>query len=124
MAMIKIRNAKHEYKVQGNFNFSAKKEILKNGDEVIVLRGQLVTHKYIDDIKELESQRYLLKNVEVIEENFGTNDFSVLYRFIAGNYIVKGGISNLKDEMIKEIESALYKDESSLEWEGEDDIWK
>ena len=76
--------------------------------------------EYIEDIKEIESARYLLKDVDVYREVFGTDDFNILYEFRLledRGIIVKLG--NMPDNKIREIKSEEYGDEMSKKWDGD-----
>lgn len=82
MAKIKITNDKNEeILVNGRMTFKVSKAIDNDGEDLIICLGQLTTHKYFEEIRKIETDRYILENVEVTDETFGTNDFDILYDF-------------------------------------------
>jgi hypothetical protein len=85
---------------------------IENINGKLVCVGNLITHRYFEDIMKLESERYVFTNVEIIRESFGSNDFNILYTFTAGDWTIKGGETNLPEEVIKEIELQLYAEEN------------
>lgn len=70
--------------------------------------GALATHYYFEEIKNIETYRYELKNVEVIEEIFGSDDFDIVYNFKAESMIVKNNFTNLSEKEIEDIEKNIY----------------
>ena len=80
MAKIKITDGNNEvFEVNGRMTFKVSKAFDDVGDEIMVCLGQLTTHKYFEEITKIESDRFVLENVEVTDETFGTNDFNILY---------------------------------------------
>ena len=121
MAQIKITTSDRKtLNVKGRLTFTT--ELLKDeeGMEYIRVEGQMVTHKYIDDIFKIETHRYLLSDIEVYKETFGSDDFNILYEFIAKDYTIKNGATNLSNELIEEIEKEMYASDDSKLWEGDD----
>ena len=94
---------------------------LEVNEEYILVRGQMVTHKYIEDIFKIETHRYLLSDIKVYRETFGSDDFNILYEFEAKDYTIKNGATNLSNELIEEIEKELYALSDSNRWEGDDE---
>lgn len=122
MAQIKITTGNRKtINVKGNLTFTT--ELLRNevNEEYILVRGQMVTHKYIEDIFKIETHRYLLSDIKVYRETFGSDDFSILYEFEAKDYTIKNGATNLSNELIEEIEKELYALSDSNRWEGDDE---
>ena len=62
------------------------------------INGILAIHDYIDDIYEIESERYLLRDVSVYKESFGSNEYMILYHFIAEDLKIK---EDILDDNIK-----------------------
>ena len=121
MAQIKIMTSDRKtLNVKGRLTFTT--ELLKDeaGMEYIRVEGQMVTHKYIEDIFKIETHRYLLSDIEVYKETFGSDDFNILYEFIAKDYTIKNGATNLSNELIEEIEKEMYASDDSKLWEGDD----
>lgn len=79
------------------------------------INGILAIHDYIDDIYEIESERYLLKNVSVYKESFGSNEYMILYHFIAEDLKIK---EDMLDDDIK-----WLIEEESIEREIKDREW-
>lgn len=82
MAKLLITTDENEViEVQGRMTFKISKVQTDDGD-ILIASGQLSMHNYIEGIVGIESARYKLTNVEIVEEVFGTNDFNILYEFI------------------------------------------
>lgn len=79
------------------------------------INGILAVHDYIEDIETIESERYLLKNVSVYKESFGSNEYMILYHFIAEDLTVK---EDVLDDDIK-----WLIEEESIEREIKDHEW-
>lgn len=116
MAQLKIISGKKSYNVKGRFTFETNL-VEKNGNEEIVVSGALSTHKYLDDITQIESNRYIVKNIKVYNEVFGSEDFNILYNFTADDYEIKGGETNLPLDIEEELERTLHQEDDSLMWE-------
>lgn len=108
MSKIKINNNEI---VNGNLSISRG---LTNDDE-IVIAAILATHKYFEDITEIETERYHLTDVKIIKEDFGSNDFNIQYTLSAEDLDIKGGVTNLSEKVIDIIEQELYKEEYSID---------
>lgn len=108
MAKIKITDGNNEvFEVNGRMTFKVSKAFDDVGDEIMVCLGQLTTHKYFEEITKIESDRFVLENVEVTDETFGTNDFNILYDFQVNNF----GWSIKEDYLSQEAINAIEKDE-------------
>lgn len=121
MAQLKITTKDRKaIKVNGNVTFEA--ELIEvNEEERIQITGKMMTHKYIEEIEKIETHRYILTGIEVWRETFGSDDFNILYEFVANDYIVKNGLTNLGNDLIEEIEASIYEDSTSNLWEGDDE---
>lgn len=82
-----------------------------NDDGNITISGQLLTHRYIEDINSISSERYELKDVFVHSEEFASNDPMIRYEFFAEAVNIIGGESNLPLDVIDEIEKEYFKEE-------------
>lgn len=80
----------------------------------INIGGQLSTHRYVDEITTIETDRYKISGVSVFQESFGSEDFDILYLFTATKLVVKGGESHLKENKIKEIETSKYNTDGGV----------
>lgn len=71
----------------GALNYSISKVKEKNDYELdtenILIEGIMVTEYYTQDIRKIETARYLLDNVEVEKEEFGSKEDNIVYRFKA-----------------------------------------
>lgn len=112
MAKIKITNDKNEeILVSGRMTFKVSKAMDENGDDIMICLGQLTTHKYFEEIQKIETDRFILENVEVTDETFGTNDFDILYEFQVHNFGWTIKENYLSEETIKTIEEEEYKND-------------
>lgn len=80
-------------------------EMRQNDDGSIVTEGILKMHEYVEEIVQIESIRYLIKDVEVYSESFGSSDDFILYYFRGDSVVVK----NVKTISDKEIRKKLIK---------------
>lgn len=112
MAKIIITNDNNEeIQVEGRMTFKVSKAIKEDGTETMICLGQLATHKYFEEITKIETDRFILENVEVTDETFGTNDFNILYEFEVHNYGWTIKEDYLSKKTIKRIELEEYKDD-------------
>lgn len=75
---------------EGAFSFSVTMdESVKPA--VITISGVLTADKYFEEITKIENDRYILRNVHVFQESFGSDDNTYGYAFTAGSYIRKAG---------------------------------
>ena len=112
MAKIIITNDNNEeIQVEGRMTFKVSKAIKEDGTDTMICLGQLATHKYFEEITKIETDRFILENVEVTDETFGTNDFNILYEFEVHNYGWTIKEDSLSEETIKKIELEEYKDD-------------
>lgn len=108
MAKIKINK---EHIVNGKLSISRTLNETKDG---FIITGVLATHLYLEDIKSLESSRYIVKDIEVYQESFGSDDYDIYYNFTAGVFklkdVIKEGIGTiLYSDEIEMIETEMYK---------------
>ena len=112
MAKIIITNDNNEeIQVEGRMTFKVSKAIKEDGTDTMICLGQLATHKYFEEITKIETDRFILENIEVTDETFGTNDFNILYEFEVHNYGWTIKEDYLSEETIKKIELEEYKDD-------------
>lgn len=105
MATIKINNS-IEVKGKVSFRHSIYLDEERNEWKDDGISGTLVSHKYIDDIHTIETDRYLISGCTVHTESFGSDDFNIIYDFIADDCIVKD--DPLSEEDVKKIEDEKY----------------
>lgn len=80
----------------------------------IVIQGSFATHKYFEEIKNIETYRLKISGIEVLEEIFGSDDFDIIYNFIAKNIEMKNsGVTYTEDE-IEVVEKTLYDNEGYI----------
>lgn len=112
MAKIIITNDNNEeIQVEGRMTFKVSKAIKEDGTDTMICLGQLATHKYFEEITKIETDRFILENVEVTDETFGTNDFNILYEFEVHNYGWTIKENYLSEKTIEKIELEEYKDD-------------
>lgn len=83
----------------------------KDENDNIIIEGSIATHFYIEEINTVETYRYSLTGIDVIEEIFGSDDFDIVYNFIARELQVKNNMSDLSTNEIIEIEKNIYGNE-------------
>lgn len=77
----------------------------------IIISGELLTHRYIEEITSIETERYIFEDVCVHCEEFASNDFMIRYEFFANSMSVVGHESNLPLDVINEIEKEYFQSE-------------
>lgn len=123
MANIKITTGNNKVKnVKGRLSFETRLIENEEGEKTIAVKGQMTTHRYFEEIEQIETDRYLLEDITVYNEVFGSEDFKILYNFVANSYLIKGGESNLSEELIAELEKQEFSDDDSMLWEGDEKI--
>lgn len=115
MALIRVN--KEDTNLFGALTFDREAVVDPDTGRIIgsSISGILAVHDYIEDIETIESERYLLKNVSVYKESFGSNEYMILYHFIAEDLTVKDDV--LDDDIKWLIE------EESIEREIKDHEW-
>lgn len=115
MALIRVN--KEDTNLFGALTFDREAVVDPDTGRIIgsSINGILAVHDYIEDIETIESERYLLKNVSVYKESFGSNEYMILYHFIAEDLTVK---EDVLDDDIK-----WLIEEESIEREIKDHEW-
>lgn len=120
MAKILITTGDGEViETQGKMTFETIKREDEHGDIYFETIGQLAIHEYIVDINKIESARYLLENVDVYREVYGTDDFNILYEFTANGIDVSVKESNMDKGKIDVLRKKEYENEDCKDWEGD-----
>ena len=120
MAKILITTGDGEViETQGKMTFETIKKEDEHGDIYFETIGQLAIHEYIVDINKIESARYLLENVDVYREVYGTDDFNILYEFTANGIDVSVKESNMDKVKIDVLRKKEYENEDCKDWEGD-----
>ena len=120
MAKILITTGDGEViETQGKMTFETIKKEDEHGDIYFETIGQLAIHEYIVDIDKIESARYLLENVDVYREVYGTDDFNILYEFTANGVNVSVKESNMDKGKIDALRKKEYENEDCKDWEGD-----
>lgn len=120
MAKILITTGDGEViETQGKMTFETIKKEDEHGDIYFETIGQLAIHEYIVDINKIESARYLLENVDVYREVYGTDDFNILYEFTANGIDVSVKESNMDKGKIDVLRKKEYENEDCKDWEGD-----
>ena len=107
MAQLSIND---KYIVNGRL--TVKRSINEEGE--IFIQGVLATHLYFEEIGSIDSYRYRLEDIEVLEESFGSEDHDIIYKFEAKELEVKGGMTVLNPKYITNIESKLYEEDGFI----------
>lgn len=113
MAQIIINN-----RISANGKLSVSRQLNENKDGFIV-SGIFASHLYYEDIKTLESNRFKVSGVEVYQESFGSDDYDILYHFIADKFILKDTIQDgigyiLYSDEMEMIENEMYKNDHPI----------
>lgn len=113
MARIIINN---RYSANGNLSVSRTLNETKDG---FIITGIFASHLYYEDIKSLESERFKVSGVNVYQESFGSDDYNILYYFIADKFISKDVMNNgigyiLYEEEMQMIEDEMYKNDHPI----------
>lgn len=117
-------------KVNGHVTFEMEKVYSEEtGEDVVITRGKLAIHDYIEDIVNIETDRYMFIGIDVVREVFGTNDYNILYEFQLTTdigFIVKP--EYLTEEQRKEIEEKEYSEDEiekifNPEFLGGENVW-
>lgn len=99
-------------KVNGNLTFKRRINEDKTG---YLIEGILATHLYFDEISSIDTNRFSLNKVEVYEENFGSDDYNIIYLFTAKDIEIfgvenEGAYYILYGKEMDMIEKEMYKD--------------
>lgn len=109
--------------VNGKLTFRRTLVIKKdaNGNEMpsFEIEGVLATHLYFEQIRSLQTPRFRIDGVQVYEEDFGSDDYNILYHFTADVIdilgVEKDGITIcLYSEEMKQIEDEMYKNDHPI----------
>lgn len=80
----------------------------KDENDEIKIVGTLATHCYFEEILKIETFRYSINDIEVVEEVFASDDYDIVYNFTAKEINNKCGLSDLNNSIIKKIEEKMY----------------
>lgn len=84
-----------------------------------IITGIFASHLYYEDIKSLESSRFKVSGIQVYQESFGSDDYNILYHFIAEKLTLKDLMQDgigyiLYGEEMKMIEEEMYKNDHPI----------
>lgn len=110
MANIIINN---RFSANGNLSVARTLNETKDG---FIVTGVFASHLYYEDIKSLESNRFKVSGVQVYQESFGSDDYNILYHFVADKFILKDVMNDgigyiLYGKEMEMIEEEMYKNE-------------
>ena len=114
MALIRVNG--NEENLLGAVSFDRQIAYDEAGEPTgMIISGLLATHEYIEEIYEIESERYLLEDVSVYKESFGSNEYMILYYFTAKDLTVK---QDVVDDDIKWLieEDTIAEEIKNREW--------
>lgn len=116
-----------ELKVNGKLTFSRElreeeyqdKEGVMKTRRFFQISGVLATHLYFDEIHQLDTNRFSLYGVEVYREDFGSDDYNIIYSFVARDIEIHGAEDEgvkyiLLGQEMNMIESEMYKEEHPI----------
>ena len=66
----------------------------------ILIEGVLATKYFEQDIEKIETRRYVIMNVDVYSEEFGSLEDEIIYRFKADAFRVKYQMTESPDERL------------------------
>lgn len=64
-------------------------EIIGDVDQLITIEGLLETGYYIPDLDKIETNRYYIEGVNVSQEQYGSLENKIIYKFTASLFQVK-----------------------------------
>ena len=99
--------------VKGLITFSHEAELSEETGEWEdngFIKGTFATHDYLPDIRDLVSPRYKISGITVLQESFGSEDFDIIYSFIANEFEVVD--NDISEEKQAEIENNKYSYEN------------
>jgi hypothetical protein len=93
--------------------------MLNETKDGFVIAGVFASHLYYEDIKSLESERFKISGIQVYKESFGSDDYDILYHFIAEKFVLKDAMQDgigyiLYGEEMRQIESEMYKNDHPI----------
>lgn len=83
-------------------------------DDKLIIQGSFATHNYFEEIKSLETYRFSITDVEVLEEVFGSDDYDIIYNFSAKKLDIKNQGVVYDENEHEQIEKNLYDDNGYL----------
>lgn len=81
-----------------------------NEEGKIVVSGSLATHYYFEEIETLRTHRLVLEGIEVYEELYGSDDFDIVYNFVANSLDVINGFTFMNEKEVDVIHKKLYNE--------------
>lgn len=119
-----------EIRTNGHVTFEMEKVYSEELEEdIVITRGKLAIHEYIEDIYSIETDRYILIGIDVVKEVFGTNDYNILYEFtLTTNIGFAVKPEYLTDEQRQGIELEEYSEDEkhkifNPEFLGGEEVW-
>lgn len=91
-------------KCNGTMDFS----LIETEKGSVECHGRLMTHRYIEELKSIETDRYILGKIHVYKESFASGDYNIMYEFRAGRWSIDPVMEHLTDEARIKIENELY----------------
>lgn len=73
--------------IEGKFSFSVEVDRTRHPN-VATISGIIQTKNHLEDIHTIANDRYVLRDVDIISESYGSEDENVVYGFTAGDYQV------------------------------------
>lgn len=98
-------------KCNGTMDFT----LVETESRVVECHGRMVTHRYIEELNSIESDRYKLEKITVYKETFSTGDYNIMYEFKAAKWTIDQMLEHLEDEDRLRIERDMYEHEKEEE---------
>lgn len=96
----------------GAFSVSVKKSINDAGNVEILFDGVLSMPLFEPELHKIESRRYIIDEIDVYEEDYGSEDENIIYRFTCGYFRTKYQ-TDLKDTIESFYEYGKEKQEQT-----------
>ena len=92
---------------------------LNEAKDGFIITGVFAPHLYYDDLKRLDSNRLKVSGAQVYRESFGSDDYNILYHFIADKFTLKDLMQDgigyiLYGEEMEMIEDEMYKNDHPI----------
>lgn len=73
--------------IMGKFSFSVEVDRTRHPN-IATISGVIETKEHLEDVHTISNERYVLQDVDIISESYGSEDENVVYGFTAGDYHV------------------------------------
>ena len=84
MAIIQVNGEELKAKVSVSITRNLESDV-----NMITMNGALRSEEYFEEIKEIETDRFVIKGILVYAEHMGSEELEFVYEFLADDVIVK-----------------------------------